>query len=285
MIIVVEGTDNSGKTTLAHRLAKDLSRGIYLKSEIKPNDAREVLTFHRLVTDVERNFATPVLDRHHAISGPIYDRIIRQVSRLDEEAMKEICRGLVVIYCRPPDERLLDFKTEQMDGVIDHQRELIAAYDGLMSSLLFKRLYIYDYTDDDYYRLFNSLTEVRSEYQDVRDFQNKFLIPMPTQPTLMNDELYQFRAGFLEEEVEEFKSAHTAGDLHGAADALVDLAYVLYGTALLMGLPWRDLWERVHAANMMKVRAQNASESKRGSHYDVIKPKGWKAPDFSGLLP
>lgn len=48
-----------------------------------------------------------------------------------------------------------------------------------------------------------------------------------------------------------------------------------------MGLPFNDVWDLVHRANMQKVRAKRAEESKRGSRFDVIKPPGWEAPDES----
>lgn len=67
-------------------------------------------------------------------------------------------------------------------------------------------------------------------------------------------------------------------------DGLIDLVYVAYGTAHLLGYPWAAGWERVQEANMAKVRAQSADQSTRGSTYDVVKPPGWKKPDIEGLL-
>jgi len=37
-----------------------------------------------------------------------------------------------------------------------------------------------------------------------------------------------------------------------------------------------ELWDDVQRANMSKERATDASQSKRGSSFDVIKPAGWK---------
>ncbi len=122
------------------------------------------------------------------------------------------------------------------------------------------------------------------EQHDVHEFQRQFEIPMAQTPSLLGPELYRFRAGFLEEEVREFREAHDAGDLLGAADALVDLAYVLHGTALMMGLPWPRLWETVQEKNMLKVRALHAADSKRGTTYDVVKPAGWTPPDHREAL-
>lgn len=122
------------------------------------------------------------------------------------------------------------------------------------------------------------------ERDDVRWFQSFFEVPMASQPSLLNEELFRFRAKFLHEEIMEFIEGHNAGNLCDAADALVDLAYVLHGTALMMGLPWDDLWTEVHKKNMQKVRVLHVDESKRGSVYDIRKPKGWTPPDHRRIL-
>lgn len=122
------------------------------------------------------------------------------------------------------------------------------------------------------------------ECADVLTFQQKFHVPMAKAPTFLDAKAFQFRLKFLQEELDEFARDHAAGDMHGAADALVDLAYVLHGTALMMGLPWAPLWNEVQRANMAKVRATHAGESKRGSALDVVKPEGWKAPDHTTAL-
>ncbi len=65
-------------------------------------------------------------------------------------------------------------------------------------------------------------------------------------------------------------------------DALVDLVYVAYGTAIFAGVSpvaWRECWDAVHDANMTKRRASNEGESKRRSSLDVVKPAGWKSPE------
>lgn len=122
------------------------------------------------------------------------------------------------------------------------------------------------------------------ERADVLAFQQKFQVPMAKEPAFLDAETLRFRFKFLEEELQEFWFAHNGGDMHGAADALVDLAYVLHGTALMMGLPWPVLWAEVQRANMAKERATHASQSKRGSALDVIKPEGWRGPDHTAAL-
>jgi predicted HAD superfamily Cof-like phosphohydrolase len=96
--------------------------------------------------------------------------------------------------------------------------------------------------------------------------------------------MQEFRIQFLLEEVLEYKEAVEEGNLEKAFDSLIDLVYVAIGTAYLQGLPFVEGWERVHRANMAKVRAERPSDSARGTAYDVVKPAGWVAPDLSDLV-
>ena len=87
-------------------------------------------------------------------------------------------------------------------------------------------------------------------------------------------------------------------DLEKALDGLVDLEVVLHGTAHLMGFHnhvpdmvtskyatiWSEAKWRVHKANMAKERVAVGQVGKRGSSHDLIKPKGWKPPEFGDLL-
>lgn len=47
---------------------------------------------------------------------------------------------------------------------------------------------------------------------------------------------------------------------------------------------WIELWADVQRANMSKERALKASDSKRGSTYDVIKPAGWIPPQTEAII-
>jgi len=97
---------------------------------------------------------------------------------------------------------------------------------------------------------------------------------MATVPSFLGKQAFEFRLKFLQEELDEFARDHAAGDMHGAADALVDLAYVLHGTALMMGLPWAALWDEVQRA---KTAATSVS-------HQIMTPKHFKL-DSSNLKP
>ena len=64
------------------------------------------------------------------------------------------------------------------------------------------------------------------------------------------------------------------------ADALCDAVYFIKGTAIMLGLPWAQLWDDVQRANMTKVRGVG----KRGHIVDLVKPPGWQGPRTYEIL-
>ena len=98
-----------------------------------------------------------------------------------------------------------------------------------------------------------------------------------------NNELVNFRTAFLMEELAEYTNAITKKDAAGALDALVDIVYIALGTAWLFNLPFEKAWQEVQKANMSKVRAKDKT-GKRGTKFDVIKPKDWKAPNIERII-
>lgn len=70
-----------------------------------------------------------------------------------------------------------------------------------------------------------------------------------------------------------------------AFDGLLDMAYVIFGTAHFLGYPWQQGWRLVHRANMSKIRAKrDGSDSTRGHALDVVKPEGFQPPNIARLL-
>lgn len=121
----------------------------------------------------------------------------------------------------------------------------------------------------------------------VRDFHVKFGLPDGNNEDYLlegkdREELVDFRTKFMREELEEFEQAIADGDDVKAFDALLDLTYVVFGTALMMGITpavWHRGFSKVHKCNMTKVRVKVLSDSKRSSKFDVIKPEGWVGPE------
>lgn len=132
-----------------------------------------------------------------------------------------------------------------------------------------------------------------SNFNDVKEFQRKFGFLSNDQPSHLTTRKLVERVLFMKEELDEFieacglntdltpaESDRCIQQLDLQADALVDLVYVAMGTADSMGLPWEDLWNDVHRANMAKVRGIG----KRGNKCDCIKPLGWEGPKTLQIL-
>ena len=79
------------------------------------------------------------------------------------------------------------------------------------------------------------------------------------------------------------KTDITKKDTAGALDALVDIVYIALGTAWLFNLPFEKAWKEVQRANMEKIRAKDTT-GKRGTKFDVIKPKNWKPPNIDQIV-
>lgn len=130
---------------------------------------------------------------------------------------------------------------------------------------------------------------MRSNFDDVGDFHEKFDLDNVTHrgpgKREVPEDLLAFRLNFMHEELDEYEEAMRDGDQARAFDALLDLAYVVFGTAHFLGFPWQAGWDEVQRANMTKVRAaRDGSDSARGSGWDVVKPPDFVLPDIEAVL-
>lgn len=74
------------------------------------------------------------------------------------------------------------------------------------------------------------------------------------------------RCEFVEEEAAELRAAVCAGDIVQIADALGDLLYVTYGTALHFGIDVDEVFAEIHRSNMTKSPAGN-QKAVKGPRY------------------
>lgn len=119
-------------------------------------------------------------------------------------------------------------------------------------------------------------------YTDVVVFHCKHRLEYNGPPRSLPPALDCFREDFIEEEFYEFQGAETDAKKF---DACMDMIYVILGYCYLRGWPVPEGWSRVQRANMDKVRAKGSEyESERSNEYDVVKPRGWTAPDLTDLV-
>jgi predicted HAD superfamily Cof-like phosphohydrolase len=89
----------------------------------------------------------------------------------------------------------------------------------------------------------------------------------------------EFRANFLQEELDELRSADNAEDV---VDALIDLCVVAIGTLDAFDVDSHRAWNAVLEANMNKRVGVKASRPNPLGLPDLIKPEGWVAPSHEG---
>ena len=117
----------------------------------------------------------------------------------------------------------------------------------------------------------------------VAQFHRTFHLPMRQLPSAdIDPALARLRVALLEEEVGEFVAASERGDLLGIADALADIVYVAYGTALTYGIDLDAVLHEVHRSNMSKL----ASDGKPLTRDDgkVLKSERYFPPDIKSVL-
>jgi predicted HAD superfamily Cof-like phosphohydrolase len=117
----------------------------------------------------------------------------------------------------------------------------------------------------------------------VAEFHRAFNLPMRKSPgTEIDDDLVRLRVALLEEEVDEFVTASGKADIIGIADALADIVYVIYGTALTYGIDLDSVLREVHRSNMSKL----ADDGKPLIRDDgkVLKSDRYFPPDIASAL-
>lgn len=301
MIIVVEGADNSGKSTLISYLSKVLKLPVILGKG--PPSSKEEINQR-----VESYFGydNVIFDRHPAVSNVIYDQFRKNPMPVDQDLVQRFyATKPLFIYCRSDDSSLeghqvIDGETEeQIKLVEEHHRNIRLLYDvwALSHATI---LYQKGRT-----RMANVARMIAQRFsvhtnlmEDILEFHTKFGLVHDGPVRHLPYELGEFRAKFMQEELEEYREARDAimaadedddpaeyaFQLERQFDALVDLVYVALGTAYLQGFDFNEGWRRVHLANLSKVRAKRAEDSKRGTTFDVIKPPGWEAPSLIDLV-
>jgi predicted HAD superfamily Cof-like phosphohydrolase len=100
--------------------------------------------------------------------------------------------------------------------------------------------------------------------------------------TEIDKSLARLRIALLEEEVSEFVTASEQGDLIGIADALADIVYVVYGTALTYGIDLGPVLQEVHRSNMSKLTSDGKPLIRDDGK--VLKSEQYFPPDIASAL-
>jgi hypothetical protein len=145
--VVIFGPDNSGKTTLATTIEKDL--GFVQKHSPGPVSPEKMVEF---MVDNISSIENIVYDRFPAIEEATCGVVLRGINKLSDQR-KIVDRILskvdLFVMCMPPVGVITKWgDREQMEGIKENINELISAYKDLFSELRDKGypVYYYDWT-------------------------------------------------------------------------------------------------------------------------------------------
>lgn len=109
------------------------------------------------------------------------------------------------------------------------------------------------------------------EQKAVEEFHQKFRLPVLMTPTVQSPGELLFRSRLILEESTEFLTAASRRDLVEMVDALCDILYVVYGTAVVLGVDLQPIFHMIHQSNMTKEGVKE-----RGGK--VMKGDSWAPP-------
>ena len=87
----------------------------------------------------------------------------------------------------------------------------------------------------------------------VLEFHKTYGSNIGDTPRLPSEAERKLRRDLLEEEYKEYIHGEETHDLVEIADALGDMLYIIYGTAVSYGLPINEIFQEIHDSNMSKL--------------------------------
>ncbi len=96
----------------------------------------------------------------------------------------------------------------------------------------------------------------------VQEFHEQFDIHNAPTPSVPNEATQILRSRLIQEEFEELQEAMQSQDLPAMAKELADLLYVVYGTAVSLGIDMEPVFKEVHRSNMSKVGGYKREDGK-----------------------
>lgn len=154
MMIVVEGPDGAGKSTLIEAARQKRQYFVRFQSSGPPPDKKAVIQTLFWLQSFPGNIPL-VCDRIPCISDRVYGPILRNTDLFVGMPLDfGLAKCSTLIYCRPPTSVLLKNALEgvHLEGVRERQEHIVQAYDQLINKLSEKlnaRVIQYDYTSDD----------------------------------------------------------------------------------------------------------------------------------------
>lgn len=156
MLVIIEGADGSGKTTLANRLRKsDIGHHWLIRSNGPANSVIDMTKAAEWITRGVPPRTNIICDRFPLLSEWVYGPILRGKC-MHDYSPSLLARYFLtapypirLIYCRPKNPRLSG--QSHRKGVSENIGRIVTAYDNLMKQLGMEgvAVHLYDFEDDD----------------------------------------------------------------------------------------------------------------------------------------
>lgn len=112
----------------------------------------------------------------------------------------------------------------------------------------------------------------------VQEFHQQFEIHVSPTPSIPDEPIQILRKRLIQEEFDELQEAMQEKDLPSIAKELADLLYVVYGTAVSLGIDMEPVFQEVHRSNMSKVGGHKREDGK------WVKPPTYSPAQLDSLL-
>lgn len=156
-MIVVEGPDGAGKTTLVKRILEDIPN-LELQPRVVSKNAEAMVDLKQWVMDdLSKGFGSRLYDRHRLISEPIYGPLLRgdmepgfdNTNWLSQQFRRFAAIEPVLIFCLPPGQTVLlniIKSADEQPSSMDLGKSLSIYWLYRMEAARWMGAWVYDYT-------------------------------------------------------------------------------------------------------------------------------------------
>lgn len=172
MLIVVEGPDASGKTTLLRKLKQEANEQFFILSRARPPASLEEIYRTLIWVSLRNPKMLLMMDRHPFISESVYGPLLRKESIITRDFPKlsfqiPVLQKIdLIIYCRPPVSTIVKniYKNDQLEGVVEGIGHIVSHYDGLMKQYAENDLNVlhYNYLKQSREEIWTSIESLRN---------------------------------------------------------------------------------------------------------------------------
>jgi predicted HAD superfamily Cof-like phosphohydrolase len=117
-------------------------------------------------------------------------------------------------------------------------------------------------------------------FTDVSVFLSAVGQKVPSVPEQMVSDQAELYKKLIKEEVEEFWEAEAASDDVEQIDACFDMIWVIVGYMKSRGWDCENIWDEGAKSNLSKIDPVTGLVRRREDG-KILKPEGWKPPDFT----